>query len=212
MSRSILLLALSLFGTGALFADTVFSTFGPGQSFLTGGVWMVGGQPPEEIAASFVPAQDFTLETIDFAAVFLSGTDSQVDVSLAAGASAPGAPIESFTVSGLSTIPAVLTVNSASHPQLDAGVTYWIVLSAPDPAATLAGWNQNDQGFVGVSARLDGGAWFDLGTEVLTPAFDVLGIPAIPTVPEPSTGPLVTLVIACQLAVFMGRRRKSGRS
>jgi hypothetical protein len=212
MSRPILLLALSFFGTGALFADTVFSTFGPGQSFFTGGVWMVGGQPPEEIAASFVPAQDFTLETIDFAAVFLSGTDSQVDVSLAAGPSAPGTPIESFTVSGLSTVSAVLTVNSASHPQLDAGVTYWVVLSALDPAATLAGWNQNDQGFVGVSARLDGGAWFDLGTEVLTPAFDVLGVPTIPTVPEPSTWSLVTLVIACQLAVFMGRRRKSGRS
>lgn len=211
MSRQILLFAMSFFGASALFADTIASTFGPGQSFLTAGVWMVGGQPPDEIAASFVPSENFTLETIDFAVLSLALTDSQVDVSIAAGSSAPGASIESFTVSGISPIPAVLTVNSISHPQLDAGVTYWIVLSAVDPNDPSVGWNQNDKGVVGVS-RFAGGAWSNLGTEVLTPAFDVIGNPTIPTVPEPSTCSFVVLIIACQFKTIVSRRSKTGRS
>ena len=212
MSRLILCFALSICGTGGLFADTIFSTFDPGQSFLTGAIWMIGGQPPEEIAASFVPAESFSLETIDFAAVSLSGTVTGVDVSLASGSSAPGPPIESFVVSAISGTASVLKVESIAHPQLDAGVTYWLVLSPLDPASPLIGWNQNDQGIVGVSARFDDGAWLALGTEVLMPAFDIVGTPLVPTVPEPSTWSFMILVIGLQVAVSAYRRRKMARA
>ena len=212
MNRLILCFALGFCGTGGLFADTIASNFGSGQSFLTAAVWMVGGQPPAEIAASFVSSQDFTLETIDFAAVSLSGAVTGVDVSVASGSSAPGATIESFAVSGISGKPSVLTVESALHPLLDAGVTYWIVLSPLDPTAPLVGWNQNDQGVVGVSARFDDGAWSALGTEVLMPAFDVLGTPLVPTVPEPSTRSFVIFVVGCQLTALAYRRRKTARA
>ena len=211
MNRLVLCLALGFCGTGGLFADTIASNFGSGQSFLTAAVWMVGGQPPAEIAASFVPAQDFALDTIDFAAVSLSGTVTGVDITVASGSSAPGAPIESFVVSGISGKPSALTVDSALHPQLDAGVTYWIVLSPLDPTAPLVGWNQNDRGVVGVSARFDDGAWSALGTEVLMPAFDVLGSPVVSTVPEPSTWSFVILIIGCHLSVLAYRKRKTAR-
>lgn len=211
MGRLILCLALGFCGT-RLFADTIFSTFGPGQSFLVNGVWMVGGQPPAEIAASFVPGESFSLETIDFAAVSLSRTLTGVDVTLASGSSAPGAPIESFDVSGISGMASVLRVDSTLHPQLDAGVTYWIVLSTLDPAGPLVGWNQNDQHVVGVSARFDDGAWLALGTEVLAPAFDVKGNPIVSSVVEPSTGVLVIFVIGLQVGVVAHRKRKMARA
>lgn len=211
MSRLISLLALSFLGSGMLFADTVYSTFDPGQSFLNGSVWTIGGIPPEQIAGSFVPSEDFTLDTIDFAAVSLALTDSRVEVTLAAGPSAPGASIESFTVSGISPIAAVYSVNSIAHPILDANVKYWIVLAPVDQSDPMVGWDQNDQGFVGVSALLDGGAWMDKGTEVLTPAFDVLGSPVVPTVPEPSSWSFVILPIALQFAALVRRRIKTGR-
>jgi hypothetical protein len=211
MSRPISLLALSFLGSGMLFADTVYSTFNPGQSFLIGSVWTIGGIPPEQIAGSFVPSEDFTLDTIDFAAVSLALTDSRVEVSLAAGPSAPGASIESFTIPGISPIPAVYSVNSALHPILDAHVKYWIGLSPVDQADPMVGWDQNDEGVVDVSALLDGGSWMDKGTEVLAPAFDVLGSPVVPTVPEPSSWSFLILPMAMQYAAFMRRRSKTGR-
>ena len=201
MKQWIALLALSLLGAAGLRADTVFSTFGPGSSFFTGGTWMVGGLPEDEIAASFVPSHDFTLDTIDFAAALLSGTDNDLRVDFASGPSAPGAPIESFTVTSLTANPSIVTLHSVLHPLLSAGVTYWVVLSAPDPANTLVGWNLNDQGFEGVSSRQDDGTWSALGNEVPSAAFDVLGTPVNATVPEPSSVALVALVVACAFAM-----------
>lgn len=210
MQLWIMRLAFLFLVTQGLRADAVFSTFGPGDSFLNGGFWMVGGPLPEEIAASFVPSQDFTLQSIDFAVALLSGTDNHIVVDLAAGPAAPGAPIESFSVTNLPTVPAVVTVDSISHPGLSAGVRYWVVLSAPDPTNTSVGWNQNDQGVVDLSSRQDDGPWVDLGTEVLTPAFDVIGTP-VAAVPEPSNWALLALVLAHQITMF-ARRRGEHRS
>lgn len=210
MKQSAALLALSFFVTAGLRADTVFSTFGPGNSFFTGGVWMVGGLPEDEIAASFVPSHDFTLNAIDFAAALLTGTDNDLTVDIAAGPSAPGAPIESFTVTSLAASPSIVTVHSVLHPLLSAGITYWVVLSAPDPANTLVGWNLNSQGFEGVSSRQDDGTWSALGTEVPSAAFDVLGTPVNATVPEPSSVTFVALLFVCKFAklALLERRRR----
>jgi len=205
MKLWIMRIAFLFLATRGLHADTVFTTFGPGDSFLNGSSQMVGGPLQEQIAASFVPSHDFTLQSIDFAGALLSGTNSQITVDLAAGPAAPGAAIESLSVTSLPASPAVVTVDSISHPRLNAGVRYWVVLSAPDPTNTLAGWNQNDQGVVDLSSRQDGGPWLDLGTEVLTPAFDVIGSP-ISAVPEPSTWALLALVLAQQITTFAYRR------
>jgi len=205
MQLWIVRLAFLLVVIRGLHADTVYTTFGPGNSFLNGGLWVIGGPLQQEIAASFVPSHDFTLQSIDFAGALLLGPDSHVTVDLAAGPVAPGAPIESFSVTSLSASPAVVTVDSISHPRLNAAVTYWVVLSAPDPTNTLAGWNQNDQGVVDLSSRQDGGPWSDLGTEVPTPAFDVIGTP-ITAVPEPSNWVLLALVLAHQIITFTRRR------
>ena len=202
MKKWATLLALGMSGVCALHADTIFSTFGPGNSFFAVGSWTVGTSSDTQIAASFVPSHEFTLDEIDFAAFAMSGT--QVTVDIATGASSPELPVESFLVTGVPATPTVLTVDSALHPDLSAGVRYWIVLSSPD----VIGWNLNDQGFVGVSMRQDSDPWVDLGTEVPAPAFAVLGTPVVTTtVPEPSS----CLLSAVMLIPFAMALRTVGR-
>ncbi len=204
MNRSAALLTLVVIAAPGLFADTVYSTFGPGNSFVSNAAWKVGDVFDAQIAASFVPGRDFTLQAIDIEA-FVSSGSGDLTVALSAGPSSPGTPLESFDLTGVASSPTFLTMDSALHPVLTAGTTYWIVLSAS--AGTVAGWNQNDQGFVGLSSRQGGGPWVSLGTELSTPAFDVLGAPA-GAVPEPSGAILLASAFLAQAAALAYRRSR----
>jgi hypothetical protein len=184
--------AMSCFALGLLIvtgvrADTIFTTFGTGHSFSRMNSLPVGGVGQTEFAASFAPTQDFTLDGIDFAVALVSGQDPlNVEITTDSGALSPGAPLETFSVSSVPTLPSVLGVDSPSHPLLIAGATYWVVLSTAP--GTEIGWDRNDQHFVGVSELVAGSpSWKALGTEVLTPAFDVLGTPVSGTIPEPAS-------------------------
>ncbi len=80
----------------------------------------------------------------------------------------------------------VYTADSVSHPLLTAGTTYWVVLSADNPATSEFLWNQSPTPG-GVFFSQSGNAGWEIQPEETAPAFDVLGTPAITTVPEPST-------------------------
>jgi hypothetical protein len=189
MKSAIPLLVLCLLAATTVRADTIFTTFGASQSFDNVSSWPIGGLEKDEFAASFAPTQDFSLDAIDFAAVLFSGSDPlTVEITDSTGSPAsPSAPIETFEVASVPGVPTVLTVDSTSHPLLLAGVTYWVVLSTA--ASSDFGWNWNDQGFVGVSFRNSGtSSWIPFGTEVPTPAFDVIGsTPTSGIIPEPSS-------------------------
>jgi uncharacterized protein (TIGR03382 family) len=143
-------------------------------------------------ATSFTPSATYTLSSITVSVQFISGTSNQLTIDLAGGLSQPGAPIESFSLTGIpSTFPGtVQTVTSVLNPTLSAGTRYWVVLSAADPASTYDGWAQ---GLVSIPGGLFLGQntnfpnWSIGGlSNSAGGAFSVDGT----AVPEPATGAL----------------------
>jgi hypothetical protein len=173
-----------------MMADTIYSTFGTADSFNTVSdgtqSYDVGGGPfnnniEDQQAASFVPTESSLLDSIRVAAYYFEGSN-QLTVYLAAGATEPGAPIESFSISDLSTTPTILTFDSSEHPLLSVGTRYWVVLTKTDLAGGADEWSFNSEGTLGRSFMLfQNGVWHDKPAD-LTPAFDVSG-----AVPEPSS-------------------------
>jgi len=186
--------ALFFVGTApSVFAGpiTIFSTFGPGNTTGTIQNLGIGGSLQNEFADSFTPSSTYTLNSITVSAEFISGTTDQLTVFLASGATQPGAPIESFSLTGLpSTFPGTVgTMTSVLNPTLFAGTTYWVVLAASDPANTYDGWAE---GLVSYPGEMF------LGTDTSFPNWTIGGIAppggafsiaATPT-PEPATGAL----------------------
>jgi hypothetical protein len=122
-------------------------------------------------AASFVPAQDARLESLQLPILGVASVDD-VRIELRDDASgAPGGLIEDLgvhsgfplfgtTTSGQSTFPSV------AKPTLLAGTTYWIVCSAAH-ADTWARWAPNDKGAQGQIGTYSAGSWtVQNGTEL----------------------------------------------
>jgi hypothetical protein len=196
MTRPLIVLAVCSFVASGIYASpiTIYTTFGPGQSFDTTAGWVIGtgsGFDQEEIAAEFVSSADYTLDSIDFAATYVSGSDG-VTLEIAANNSGePGAAIESFPFLISSTSATIYTADSLLHPALAAGTAYWVVLSADDPAQTDILWNRSTT-TEGFSSKSGAEPWLRQ-TELAAPAFDVLATAAVP---EPATfslllGPLL---------------------
>jgi hypothetical protein len=191
MTRPLILLAVSSFVARGISASpiTIYTTFGPGQSFNTTKGWVVGTGPgfhDEEIAARFTPGADYTLDAIDFAATYVSGLDG-VTLEIAANDSgAPGAAIESFFFAVSSTSAQVYTAESLLNPLLTAGTTYWVVLKADTPVSSEILWNESTT-TAGEYLSQSGTAGWLPQSELMLPAFDVLATTANAAIPEPAT-------------------------
>jgi len=208
LSLAALLAAVLLPAAAA--ATTIFSDFGPGQSFNSGSSLSVngpsGGSGFEiDQAASFQPSSTFTLTSIDLAISFTKGTDS-FKVEIAQNASGhPGAALEAFTLSGVPSSATVETLTSILHPTLSSGAFYWIAVF-PGDSTTLGDLFANDTGVTGTAFSNDGGSTWG-STIGSTPAFDVIGNP-VTAVPEPSPA----LLLIAGLAALAAYGRKKTRS
>lgn len=124
--------------------SVVFDTFGPGTTYFTAsnGTQSLSifscinpagciGSPPqmESGAVTFTPSQSFSLDTILLPVYHWLGANGTVTVYLASGATSPGAPIESFTLTNPPSSPTLFTLQSLLHPVLQAGTTYWVVMT-----------------------------------------------------------------------------------
>src|SRR5437870_4661703 len=115
-----------LFCVAVANAGVIYSTFGPGDTFLDGH-FRIGDR--EEIAAAFTPGISANLDTIRIAGRYVSGPNN-FTVNIAPDiAGVPGAALESFTGLSPTNVPPppedifstpaiILTLNSVSHPLL----------------------------------------------------------------------------------------------
>jgi hypothetical protein len=212
MSRSAcvaaLVLALTL-GTAPLArADIVYTTLGPSSAYDTSGGAVFGG--PTSFEGFFVsgfmfsPSETVNLSRIDAPFGLITGANSfTLTLRAADGTSGgPGTVLESFPATGrLGPIGtnALLDFNSATHPLLTAGTTYWLVATTAD--STVAEWNVNNQGIHGTYYSIQGGRELLIPNQVVG-AFQVSGNP----LPEPASLTLLGLG-ACGLLAYAWRRR-----
>ena len=155
-SLAAVVLALTL-GAQPGRAGIVYSTLGPKNSYDTSGGAVIGGPDSFEgffaSGFSFSPSATVNLSRIDIAIGLITGANSfNLALRAADGASGgPGTVLESLTVTGRMGLfgnnNPLIGLDSATHPLLQTGATYWLVATAGGD--TVAGWNATNQGIHG---------------------------------------------------------------
>ncbi len=208
-------------------ADAVWSSFGPDDSYNTSvGSTISGATSPSgvyNVAYSFIPNQTVTLDSIDVAMGYVSGTNQQTFVIEAADGpnGGPGVALDLMKANNKAVdlskgIPSIINVDSTFHPTLVAGTMYWLVAEASGD--TQSAFGHNDQGYHGTTySQL--GATCGTPSDQLTGAFRINGTPdstppvlgppsasgGLNAVPEPSA----VVSLGCGLVSFLavgGRR------
>lgn len=198
------LAALSLSAHSAV----LFSTFGPGDSYNQGVGYTIGGASRQVVAVAFIPAVDSLFDSLRVGVWHYDGPNDFV-ISLATDVQGkPGPAVE--VLLDLAFPPSWTgpsTFFSVTHPLLNAGSTYWLVMFARNPeAGTDGAWNQSSPAVTGLLgfANTNVGMNFTLlPSNAILPAVEVNGSGG--QVPEPSTF-LLSAAGAVVLA-FRSRRR-----
>ena len=175
-------------------AAVAYDDFGPSDAFLPQTIWVVSGATsaygsPVTEAMQFTSAASGSLSTIKIAQGFISGTNSFTVSLLADNANAPGATLESFSLTNAHQLPdnnvyAPEVLTSLSNPTLAAGTNYWVQVVPSDiNSNTYGGWNQNSTGVTGLFSYN--------GTQY--PNFTLGAFAVNVTVPEPATLSLLAL-------------------
>jgi hypothetical protein len=192
-------LTLLAAATIAAHADTIYSQFGPGHTFISTGYLMgavTAGTPQNQLIASpFIPTETATLTDAILAmrsGVLAFPGNNPVTVFIESSvAGAPGAIIDTLTQVGtLSSTASLVDFTCASCSVLDAGTMYFLVAYQPD-SETSDAWNLVDLTTKGTvfdnQVGSPTGPWSDDPNSFL-PAFEVNGTTAAPGVtPEPSS-------------------------
>ena len=194
---AIVLVGLGLGGV-PLRADVIYSNFGTGDAYAagTGIIVTYDSQAWSSVAVAFVPASNYYFNSIELVATQLIPDASEIMIGLFADPNGQpgGAPIESWSLSGLGTFGdgvGVLSVTSRQDPLLTAGTTYWIGMNAP--VGELVVWNQNITGALGFSRSDGSGNWstsnLDQGVLEVDGTLAPLGPGSsdVATIPEPQT-------------------------
>ena len=143
-------------------SDVIFSSLLPGESFTTTSALVIGtyteGPPPGTPVAtqwgfSFTPTIDATLDSIKFASSYFSGNNGLNVILMSDSADVPGATLETFTFTGLTSTGTLYTANSLLHPVMNQGTKYWVVL-APQGDGVF-GWYEDESQPGPLAARRD---------------------------------------------------------
>ena len=194
-------------------AGTVYSTLGLGGTYDTGGGAVFGG--PTSFEGFFVsgfmfsPSETVNLSRIDAPFGLITGPNSfTLTLRAADGPSGgPGTVLECFPATdrlGPIGTNALLDFNSATHPLLTAGTTYWLVATTDD--STVAEWNVNNQNIHGTYYSIQGGREL-LIPDQLVGAFQVSGDLMVP---EPASVTLLALGIVGLASIRLLRGKRVG--
>ena len=195
IAKKLFIVVALIAGSVEVEALTVYSTLGqPGDVYSYGNGWLVNGSanPPQPYvgeAFAFTPTGSGTLSSISLG---LSAGNANIandlaNISIASNTAGnlPGSALETF----LNVQPngqfgvekPVITLNSATTPFLQAGVTYWLWVRPANSTAAIV-VNQNSLGLQSSQAQeFSPSAWLARGSKT-TFAFSV----DVVSVPEPS--------------------------
>jgi hypothetical protein len=207
MKRLILCsLLVVLLAAGQIKALPIYNNFGSGDSYGVGS-WTIGLPVPGSYFDTGVPFAitvgiPHTLDSIELAASWYSGTN-EIDVWLMSDdAGKPGTIIEAFNFQNLFSGGSILVGNSLLNPILTPGINYWLVASAPYND-TFAGWNvaTNPSVWGPIAYRSGAGPWYVANDN--QPAFRINGSPYV----IPAPGAIILGGIGAGLVGWMRRRR-----
>jgi len=159
-----------------ILASTVYSTFGPGDTYADSGQAVFH---TAKIAVPFIPTNDYFLDSIELVAHAFQSETNTLNVNLVNDAG--GLPNESSVIETLafSNFPlgteTILLINSELKPLLSSGVQYWLVYSPASSPLTGFALYFNVLDIRGVARQLYTGDW-EYNEDRLAPTFRVNGV------------------------------------
>ncbi|MBV9850838.1 MAG: hypothetical protein JO250_14280 [Armatimonadetes bacterium] len=200
-------LGLTLAAAPARAQTTVFSTFGPSNTFIT-----VAGYPETSsvsVGAAFTPSASGSLFSITVAASNLNGANDAhfylTDSSASLGK--PSAALDSFTFNNLPAAGTPFTPEvglSSAHPTLTAGTTYYLYEQETGSENNV--FNVNSTGATGTVVQSNNGGKSYTGSTGLLPAFSIQINAA--AAPEPCAGAVLGGLCALTGLTLLRRARR----
>jgi hypothetical protein len=210
MLRRLLLVASAtgLFSTRLPAQTTIYSTFGPGDSFNCCLGYTIFGQQWVAIPFNYSGPGGEQLSALRVAAT--TAGEGVVAISFLLGPSIGGAfVVESWSLpSGLSA-GQIYTLIALNQIVFTPGQTYWVMVGRNEITVPEAQWLLNDQGLTGRFAfsNNQGSTWNECSQCFLLPAFGVSSVPSA-VVPEPATITLLATGLVGLGAFRRTHRRK----
>jgi PEP-CTERM motif len=191
----------------------VFNNFGSGDSYQNAAGWLVGNDFSGNniaVGETFTAGTTGTLSQIKLALEFVAGANAGTVTLRSDSGGAPGAVLESWSVSSLPVDDGAhhtpITLTDSLSLSLAAGTSYWVVASTSTNSTLTWQWSNTATGNLATS--FDGGATFSTGVDTQS-AFAVSELQSnTATTPEPSTLALLTIGTAALAGNRLRRRQR----